>query len=624
VAALGEPSTHKLEHWGMGELDVRHEIVTRRLSRRHLLRRAGQVSLAGLALPLLAACGQATPSIPTAASAPTAPPAAPASAPATGSTQVAPPPTTGTGVLSAQSKVALGKLPTFTPVNGPAPDLPGSPDGLVSPGWIKYPRQHLFQSVKTTPGAGGDVAITVESNNPPWPPLNENVQMQALARAMNIKPNIIYIPFADFDTKWAAIQAGNDLPDLMCTITRPSTPIVPAFLDAKCADLTPYLAGDAVNDYPNLAAIPTRSWKSALVNGKIYGVPIPLRPYFWWFWGHQETVDQLGARYPTSAAEFKDLALRVNKPQDNTWALGSEGGSQYAFSTVNGLWNSVFKAPNYWSVDSKGAFTYLFETDEYRQAMVYAADLVKAGLYHPKSLEYNTLSARGDFRARRMVFRLDGLQSSPYWGGYNAIPMDPPSHITLVPPFSADGVSKPVYYFGRPNFGMTLVKKGSEARVKEMLRILDYIAAPFGSIEHNLIFYGVEGQDYQYDDQDNPVLTDLGHREVGDAQSAWYSLTSPAPTWYSPADPQAPAIYQGYEKLLAPMGVEDASIGTFSQTFASRGTILLEGIGGAAQDIIAGRRSLSDWDQLVRDWQNNGGNQIKSELAASYAQLNAA
>jgi len=199
--------------------------------------------------------------------------------------------------------------------------------------------------------------------------------------------------------------------------------------------------------------------------------------------------------------------------------------------------------------------------------------------------------------------------------------MDPPSNITLVPPFSADGKAKPVYYFGRPNFGITLVKKASDARVKEMLRILNYIAAPFGSLEHNLTYYGVEGKDFAYDDDDNPVLTELGHREVGDAQSAWYSLTAPQPTWYSPADPQAPRIYQGYEKQLAPLGVEDASIGTFSPTFASKGTILLEGIGGAAQDIIAGRRNLGEWEQLVKDWQNNGGNQMKTELAASYAQL---
>jgi putative aldouronate transport system substrate-binding protein len=566
------------------------------MNRRQFLHTAAALALTGAAVELLSACSAPAPVAQQAAT----------SAPAT---------------VALQPRGASGKLPTYLPVQGPAPELPGSPDGLVSPGWISYPRNSLFQSVKDPPGSGSDVTLTLQSQNPPWPPFDENAQLQAITRALNVKLNVIRIPFGEFDAKWATIQASDDLPDLMCTITRPSTPIVPAFLEAKCTDLTPYLAGDAIRDYPNLAAIPTRSWKSTLINGKIYGVPIPLRPYFWWFWVHKETLEQNGLDFPKSAADFKAIALKVNKPQENVWAIGSEGGSQYAFSTVNGLWNGVFKAPNYWAVDGSGKFSYLFETPEYRQGMVYAADLYKAGLYHPNSLSYNTLSARTDLMARKMIFRLDGLQSSPYWGGYNAVAMDPPSHIVLVPPFSADGQSKPVYYFGRPNFGMTLVKKAGDARVKEMLRILNFIAAPFGSIEHNLLFYGVEGKDYTYDDQHNPVLTDQGHAEIGNFGSAWYALTAPQPSWYSPADPKASEIYQGYEKLLAPMGVEDASIGSFSQTFASKGSILLDGIGGAAQDIIAGRRSLDEWDQVVKEWQNNGGTTIKSELAASYAQL---
>lgn len=581
-------------------------------TRRAFLRQS--LALAGLGLPLVAACTQATPT-----PAPTTAAAAPTTAaqPQTAATQSAP------ATAAAQPRgVALGKLPTFVPIQNTVspPDLPGSGDGLVNPGYTSYPKQ-LFQAVKTPPGSGGEITVSLESNNPPFPPLEQNAQWQALNKAINAKLNVLYIPFADFDQKWAAIQAGNDLPDIMCTITRPSTPIVPAFLDAKCTDLTPYLAGDAVRDYPNLAAIPTRAWKSALVNGKIYGVPIPLSPYFWWFWGHQEIMEKLGVSYPKSAAEFKDIAQRVNDPQNNTWAIGSEGGSQYAFSTVNGLWNGVFKAPNYWAVDDSGKFTYLFETEEYRQAMMYATDLYKLGVYHPRTMEYNTLSARQDFMARKMVFRFDGLQGSPYWGGSNAQPMDPPSHITLVPPFSADGQSKPVYYFGRPNFGISLLKKSSDARIKELLGVLNFIASPFGSQEYELLAYGVKGVDWNPDDNGNPIYTDQGKAEIGTG-SAWFSLTRASGNYYSPADPKAPEIYQGYEKLLAPLGVEDASIGCFSPTFAAKGTILLDGVGGGAQDIIAGRRSASEWDQLVKDWQNNGGNQIKEEFARSYAQLN--
>ncbi|MBV9174977.1 MAG: hypothetical protein JOZ81_33370 [Chloroflexi bacterium] len=572
-------------------------MTPRRVSRRTFLRTA---SAAAAVLPLLSACTTSVPAAPTAA-----PTAAATAVRASGTAQ--------------PKSVALGALPTFTPVQGPPPQLPGTPDGLVSPAWTSYPKASLFQSVKPTPGRGGDVSVTLEAIQPPGPPVDQNVAWQAINKAVNAKLNVTIIPFGDFNAKWATIQSSNDLPDLMCTITRPDIPIVPAFLNARCTDLTPYLAGDAVKDYPNLAAIPTRSWKSTLINGKIYGVPIPLRPYFWWFWVHQETLEQAGLKMPTSAADFKDIAQKVNKPQSNVWAIGGNGGSQYVFDTVEGLWNSVFGAPNYWSVDSAGKFTYVFEAPQYRDALAYAADLVSAGVYHPNTLAYNVLSGRNDFMGRKMVFREDGLQSmyGAYWGGVNAPPMDPPSHITLVPPFSADGNAKPVYYFGRPNFGMALVKQGDDAHTREMLRILDFFAAPFGSTEWQLINYGVEGPDFAFDDQGNPVLTDQGRAEF----MPWNSLVTGQPYYWSIQEPNAAQVYQGYEKLLAPLGVEDASIGTFSATFASKGTLLLDALGSGAQDIAAGRRPMSDLDGLVQDWRNNGGNQIKNELAASYAQL---
>ncbi len=559
----------------------------------------------GSAIPLLAACTGQEP-------APTAAPAvAPKAAPATAAPKAA--------------AVALGQLPTFVPIQGPTPDLPGSADGLVAPGYRNYPKDKLFQSVKEPPGKGGEVSLSLETSNPPVPPLDQNQSWQAVNKAVNAKLNVTVLPFGDFNAKWATMQAGSDLPDLMCTLTRPDVPIVPAFLNAKCQDLTPYLAGDAVKEYPNLAALPTRSWKSTLVNGKIYGVPIPLRPYFWWFWVHQETLDQLGLKYPTTAGEFKDIALKVNNPQQNVWAIGSNGGSQYAYDTVQGLWNAVFGAPNYWAVDSSGKFTYIFETPEYKEALLYAADLVKAGVYHPNSLSYNVNTGRTDFRGRKMIFREDGLNNmgGAYWGGTNAPPMQPPSKITMVPPFSADGKKKPVYYFGRPNFGMALVKKGDDARTKELLRILNYFAAPFGSVEGHLLRYGVEGVDFNFDDRGNPQLTEQGRVEI----LAWGSLTSSTAAggggevYYSPQEPDYVALLQGYEKLLAPLGVEDASIGTFSATFAAKGSILLDGIGGGAQDIIAGRRPLGDWDGLIQEWRSNGGTTIKNELADSYAQL---
>jgi hypothetical protein len=36
-------------------------------------------------------------------------------------------------------------------------------------------------------------------------------------------------------------------------------------------------------------------------------------------------------------------------------------------------------------------------------------------------------------------------------------------------------------------------------------------------------------------------------------------------------------------------------------------------------DIFYGRRPLGDFDQLVRDWRNDGGDQIRGEFEQAYA-----
>ena len=174
-----------------------------------------------------------------------------------------------------------------------------------------------------------------------------------------------------------------------------------------------------------------------------------------------------------------------------------------------------------------------------------------------------------------------------------------------------------MYFFGRPNFSIALIKKSNEARVRELLRILDWFAAPFGSEEYHLKVYGLEGRDFNFDDKSNPIVTDTGRAEL----VPWGNLAQPAAVLFDPQDATFAQTYQGYEKILAPQGVEDASIGSYSLTNAQKGATLLEGMGGGTQDIIAGRRPMGDYDALLQDWRTQGGNQVKDELSQSYASL---
>jgi len=68
-----------------------------------------------------------------------------------------------------------------------------------------------------------------------------------------------------------AIMAGEDVPDLFNIGHEVVVSNIPDFLKAACTDLTPFLAGDAIREYPNLAAFPAGAWESALYNGGIMG-----------------------------------------------------------------------------------------------------------------------------------------------------------------------------------------------------------------------------------------------------------------------------------------------------------------------------------------------------------------
>ena len=64
---------------------------------------------------------------------------------------------------------------------------------------------------------------------------------------------------------------------------------------------------------------------------------------------------------------------------------------------------------------------------------------------------------------------------------------------------SGTGKEATVAVLGPGNFGYTAIKKNSPERVQELLRIIDYFAAPFGSEEYVQVRYGARDIDYKLD-----------------------------------------------------------------------------------------------------------------------------
>ena len=149
------------------------------------------------------------------------------------------------------------------------------------------------------------------------------------------------------------------------------------------------------------------------------------------------------------------------------------------------------RGPEQLAAGPGGKLTRSLETDELKAAVGFARDAWAAGFYHPNSLTYTNVSSRGDLIAGRFAM-LDGAWAnySGWWqmGAAN----DPPTQIRPQLPLSLGG-GKPVYWLGVGNFGVTALKNASAERVKELLAVLNYLAAPFGSEEGLVLDYGVEG-----------------------------------------------------------------------------------------------------------------------------------
>jgi putative aldouronate transport system substrate-binding protein len=82
---------------------------------------------------------------------------------------------------------------------------------------------------------------------------------------------------------------------------------------------------------------------------------------------------------------------------------------------------------------------------------------------------------------------------------------------------------------------------------------------------------------------------------------------------YYPGLPDFGKVNQQAQQALLPLGAEDPTWGTFSQTYLAKGRSMETTFGDGVNDIISGRRPMSDYDQLVNDWRSGGGDAIRKE-----------
>lgn len=494
----------------------------------------------------------------------------------------------------------LAPWPTFKQAAGPTPDLPATLPGSAINGYYTYPTE-LTQSVSETPGDGSIVNAQILSYSPPPNPATSNKLWAAINKALNVDLQLNLVPASEYGQKLAAVSATDDLPDTMLITTMPRAK---QFVAAKCADLTEYLSGDAISEYPNLAAIPQYAWEAmGRVNGGIYGIPLPRGRAASILHVNRDQLDAVGAPDEWTREEFIE-AMKASST-GGKYGLGTWTAGGYAVEVFAG----AFGAPNQWQ-QTDGTFTSAFASEQYKEAIAFTRDLVKADYYFPTS---NTAS-QNDIMTQYYGTAITAVPGN-FMNYANGVYFD-----RVGGRFTTD-VALPIgaehAQLNSGLFGYTVFKQADPERIKLLLRICNYLAAPYGTTEYELVSIGVEGEHFTRS-ADGLVKTKLAETENENTVPVKYIADALEFVQVPDHLDATKRGFEVYEKVVA-MGTANPALGLDSATADKDSVALGQKLSDLSSGIIAGRNDISEWDGAVADYLSNGGQKIADEFAESAA-----
>lgn len=501
-------------------------------------------------------------------------------------------------------------LPSYVapevPEGGIVSEVEGMPTIFTQP----VQKEDYFQSVEEPPGSGIELTSFQYLWGTPPRSRDSNETWQEFEKQMDVTWSPTLTAVEGYDDKLATTIASGKVPDL--TFVDPSTPAgLSAMQDGAFADLSEILAGDNVLQWPNLANVAEGAWKATALNGHLLGIPnenpyLNNLPVF-----RKDLVELAGHEdLGSNADEFLQVLIDIGKLKT------AHGKEIWAIPMLTRDYHKVFewvyRAGTNWQLDDSGSVINVRQTEGFAKALEAEAMLWAEGAIHPDAFGGNLNDLWGNGQSAMW---------SGSFGGIFGVGLDtleastPQAEVAWMIPPAVDGGDLLV---DRDDGAWGIVSISAEAaqdeeRLTQLLNVLNWWRAPYGSKEALFIKNGVEGVNYEFDEDSNIVMTD--DEKLGADLSAlnWLGLSF-SPTYTVPSRQLDYAdgfrvAQESYIKQAVPSAVLGQTAPSLSKLKAK-----LEQIDDDYRNgIVTGRLDLSAIEEYREAWLSAGGQTLLDE-----------
>ncbi len=491
-------------------------------------------------------------------------------------------------------------LPTYVRYEGVTPDLPG--DEIMLDGFLTYPDSPVRYRDEPS-GDGKPISVMTSIPGAIPPGMDQNRYWQAMNERIGSQLDITLSSNDDYTDKFATRMAGGELADIINV--PPTTPRLPSLMAATCADLTEHLSGDAVKEYPALAALGPDLWRGCVFDGRILGIPVPRAmartsgPLY-----RKDLLAEKGIVDP-APTDFEDLLTlceELTDARNNRWCWDTLSVPMLA--TMLGLANN-------WAEEG-GTFIRMQEQEGYTQALEAGRQMMEAGVVNPDGLATGGVARKAWLNGGTCLMTRDSFVAWNQFYTDNVATEGFEMSMMDLPGF--DG-GESVVFMGLQLNNITAFWADSDHDITTLLRVADHLAAPFGTEEYLFKKYGTAGRHYELDGSD-PVLNQTGAVETG---IGLQYVSDPPITLYLPGHPDVVEDQHAIGSAWLPRLVDDASYGLYSETQSSEGAQLDATLNDVQTQILLGREPVSAWTAALDEWRTRGGDKIRQEYQEALA-----